>query len=449
MAAQPGNYTLSGVTYHFEENGSLASGIWKQTEAGMKYCYGPGWYGRGWHDIDGNTYYFGVDGCRYEGLRWVRESNSMISTWYDFGEDGIMTRKLDTTGFMTVDGNKYYLVDGVSQLGLVQVDGDYYYFHTTTCMAAVSCATGIWQTNGLMEAGTYYFDEEGRMTEQPEGFVKENGWTYYYENGVKTYAGLIEVEGHYYYVASNCRVVTGYCSVSKTNGLMPAGMYFFDETGKMVIPKEGIVEEDGVLYYYVDNVPSEAGLIQIEGSYYYAGQDGKLALGFCEVTKTNGLLEPGSYYFDEVTGAMAMPKNGIVEEEDGLYYYVNGTRTAAGLIEIDGKYYYVKSSGQLATGQYYVTRPNGLVEAGIYHFDETTGEMLTPKNGIIAEEGSLYYYVNGVRTAAGLIEIDGKYYYVKSSGQLATGRYYVTRPNGLMAAGWYDFDIGNGAMVQN
>ena len=217
----------------------------------------------------------------------------------------------------------------------------------------------------------------------------------------------------------------------------------------MVIPKEGIVEEDGVLYYYVDNVPSEAGLIQIEGSYYYAGQDGKLALGFCEVTKTNGLLEPGNYYFDEVTGAMAMPKNGIVEEEDGLYYYVNGTRTAAGLIEIDGKYYYVKSSGQLATGQYYVTRPNGLVEAGIYQFDETTGEMLTPKNGIIEEEDGLYYYVNGVRTPAGLIEVDGKYYYVKSSGQLATGRYYVTRPNGLMAAGWYDFDIGNGAMVQN
>ena len=64
------------------------------------------------------------------------------------------------------------------------------------------------------------------------------------------------------------------------------------------------------------------------------------------------------------------------------------------------------------------------------------------KNGIVAENGSLYYYVNGVLTGAGLIRLNGDYYYVKTSNcEVVHGRsYWVTDTNGLLPAGEYVFD---------
>ena len=71
------------------------------------------------------------------------------------------------------------------------------------------------------------------------------------------------------------------------------------------------------------------------------------------------------------------------------------------------------------------------------------------KNGIVAENGSLYYYVDGVLTGAGLIQLDGDYYYVKTSNcEVVHGRsYWVTVTNGLLPAGPYTFGA-DGKMVR-
>ena len=62
------------------------------------------------------------------------------------------------------------------------------------------------------------------------------------------------------------------------------------------------------------------------------------------------------------------------------------------------------------------------------------------KNGIVAEDGSLYYYKDGVRYYAGLIEIDGSYYYVRTSGEVVHGcNYWITKTNGLMGERSYQF----------
>jgi glucan-binding YG repeat protein len=66
--------------------------------------------------------------------------------------------------------------------------------------------------------------------------VEENGGIYYYVDGKLTYAGLIEVNGDYYYVNSSCKVITGQKYwISKTNGLKAEKSYTFDETGKMIL----------------------------------------------------------------------------------------------------------------------------------------------------------------------------------------------------------------------
>ncbi len=58
---------------------------------------------------------------------------------------------------------------------------------------------------------------------------------YYYVDGVKTYAGLIQIDGDYYYVNSSCKVITRprYC-ISKTNEPLPGTFYTFGADGKMV-----------------------------------------------------------------------------------------------------------------------------------------------------------------------------------------------------------------------
>ena len=71
------------------------------------------------------------------------------------------------------------------------------------------------------------------------------------------------------------------------------------------------------------------------------------------------------------------------------------------------------------------------------------------KNGIVSENGSLYYYVDGVLTGAGLIQLDGDYYYVKTSNcEVVHGRsYWVTLTNGLLPAGLYSFGA-DGKMIR-
>ena len=88
-----------------------------------------------------------------------------------------------------------------------------------------------------------------------------------------------------------------------------------------------------------------------------------------------------------------------------------------------------------------------------YEFGED-GKMLKPepkdtnKDGIVAENGTMFYYKNGVKTYAGLIEIDGSYYYVKTSGEVIHGkRYWISKTNGLMKEGSYTFGA-DGKMVR-
>ena len=295
------------------------------------------------------------------------------------------------------------------------------------------------------------------------GIVEENGSLYYYVYGTLTYAGLIEIEGNYYYVRTNGEVVNGQSYwITKTNGLVIEGSYEFESDGRMVIPeivepdveKNGIVSENGSLYYYVDGVLNYAGLIQIEGSYYYVRSNGELAHS-CDywITKTNGLMAERSYTFADDgrmvlsgSGEIDPNKNGIVSENGGLYYYENGIPTYAGLIKLNGKYYYVRTSGQLVTGRsYWITKTNGLMAEGSYRF-AGDGSVVDPveadatKDGIVAENGGLYYYKDGVLNYAGVLCLDGAYYYVKTNGQVVTGRsYWITKTNNLLAEGSYLF----------
>ena len=374
------------------------------------------------------------------------------SALFVFDENGVFQK--DQCGVYDDNGVTRWINNGmlVWHAGLVKDGDDYRYFKRNGMVTSVE--TYVAKTNDLLPAAKYTFDAEGKLMKL-EGLHEDlNGNLCYYVDYVKNYAGLVEVDGSYYYIASDLKAVkNGTYYVTKTNGLKDAGFYSFDADGKMII-KNGLVEENGDLYYYVDGAKTAAGLIEWEGNYYYIASNLKAVKGarhYIFADKANGLKAAGWYWFN-ADGTMFL--EGIREENGTKYYYKDGVKNYAGLIEISGEYYYVKSDCSVVCDRsYYVTKSNGLMPSATYTFD-ADGKMVI-KNGIYREklgDGNeyLFYYVNNVRQVnTGLVQLDdGSYIYVRSGANLAVGSYYVSKTNGLLPKGTYTFGE-DGKMVVN
>ena len=422
--------------------------------------------------------YTGEDPKKNENKHYSYEFKGWDKELAAVSEDTVYTAQFTSVGkngLCQEDNGTYWLENGrhVRDKGLTQVkDANghnlYYYFDVDGKAVKNVLPDGgkdFWipaeKTNGLLPEWGYYFDENGVIPHDEQfqnGIVEEGGVKYYYIDGIRVHMGMFKLDGSFYYAKSDGALIvnrTYYCERMSDSGL-PEGTYSFDADGKL---KNGIVAEDGSLYYYRDGVRYYAGLIEIDGSYYYVRTSGEVVHGRNYwITKTNGLMGERSYQFAE-DGRMIDPeikdtgKDGIVQENDSLYYYRDGVRYYAGLIEIDGSYYYVRTNGEVVHGRsYWITKTNGLMGERSYQFAED-GKMINPeikdtsKDGIVQEDGSLYYYRDGVRYYAGLIEIDGSYYYVRTSGEVVHGRnYWITKTNGLMPEKSYTFD-DNGRMT--
>ncbi len=239
------------------------------------------------------------------------------------------------------DGEIRYYIDDVAQYaGLVQdEDGNYYYFGSNK-KAKRDCYYGISKTNGLLPAGGYWFDKDGKLLfkdpNMKQGIVlDDDGEIRYYIDGVAQYAGLVQdADGNYYYFGSNNRAKRDcYYGISKTNGLLPAGGYWFDKDGKLLFKnpnlKQGIVkDDDGEIRYYIDGVAQYAGLVLGEDGFYYYFGSNKKAKRDCYygISKTNDLLPAGGYWFDK-DGKLLFKnpnlKQGIIVDDDGeIRYYI-------------------------------------------------------------------------------------------------------------------------------
>ena len=431
----------------------------------------------GWTVIDGNTYYLDTEnGYAATGITTLVPDGATEEARCVFDTEGVFQG--DVTGVYSVGEDTYWLNSGIieEEAGLKRVvkengEVNYYYFAVQknleereglTLSAAVKSTVlngkDCWlhKTNGLaLPEWGYYFDENGVILHDEDtsknGILKDGEDLFYYVDGIKAPAGMIKIGDDYYYANSKGQLIvnqTYYCS--RMNGLMKEGTYAFDAEGKLIqgaTDKNGIVkDDDGVLRYYVNGKVTYVGLIEIDGDFYYVRSNGEVVTDCVYwITWTHGLKEAGYYTFDENGKLTGTPKNGIVEEDGVLHYYVNGKLTYAGLIKIGDDYYYVNSKCEVVRDcDYYISWTHDLLPQGKYHFDadgKLTGEVAPLKNGIYEEDGSLYFYRNGERAYAGLIQIDGDYYYVRSTCEVVHDRsYYVYWTHGLMPEGYYNFD---------
>ena len=377
--------------------------------------------------ILGGVYTFGADGklCRYHGITEV---------------DGVLryyenARLMMGNGLTRVDRNYIY----VRSNGELVVNAEYYVPGNELDVAA----------------GIYTFDGDGFLVQpistDKDGVFFENGAWYYYEEGkIAGNKGMMAYNGGYIYVRSNGQLATGTYYVTNVpeelSQLFHLGQkVVFDENGYAQASKHGIVQENGGLYYYqFGTMAYNAGLVELADGYIYVRSNGQLATGKYWITSTNGIMEPGCYEF-AADGYMVISegKSGITEEDGGLYYYQDGVKLyGAGLLQLaENSYIYVRSNGQLSTGRYWITNTNGILEPGYYEFGADGYMRISDADGIVEENGVMYYYLEGKKQfGLGLVKLDeNTFIYVRTNGELAIGSYWITNHNGLLPETIYEF----------
>jgi glucan-binding YG repeat protein len=344
-------------------------------------------------------------------------------------------------------------------VGLVQEMGYYWYFTGDEIYGGNIVVYGdvyAFRNNtdfDMVVGGIYTFDWMGHMC-QYDGVVDVDGVLRYYENNrLMVDNGLTKVGDNFIYVNANGELVVGTEYYVPANDLgVAAGIYTFDENGILLNPipseKNGAFFENGAWYYYENGkIACNKGMMAYNGGYIYVRSNGILATGTYYVSNVSEEMSDLFYagqklVFDE-NGYVQPSKNGIYVVDGELQFFRdNHVQYNAGLVEVDGGWIYVRSNGVLATGKYWITNTNGAMEAGYYEFG-ADGYMIVSdiEDGIVEENGVLYYYLNGQKQLGlGLVQLEnGSYIYVRTNGELAVGSYWITNNNGLLNEGMYVF----------
>lgn len=496
---------------------SIRNGLWRDRDGEIRYYVQNEAQFVGLVSDSNGAYYY-IDetkkAVRGESRRVDRfRANRLlpVGTW-SFGEDGAMTNAPTLLAgddmlnglIRLANGTVQYLQNGEPTFaGLVRSDaGDYYFIGPSKrALSNITYTFPTKYTNGLLPAGTYTFDSTGKIAQLPEllagddyrnGLIRmPDGKVQYFRNGQPAFAGLLKSNaGDYYFIDPTGQAVRNreYAfSAQYANGLLPAGTYIFDSTGKIAqLPEllggeslvNGLIRlPDNSVQYLKDGVPTFAGLVRSNvGDYYFIGTSKRAVTGVrytFAASYTNGLLPAGTYTFDGAGKMTQMPvllagtdfMNGLVRLPDGkVQYYVDGKNTFAGLVRSDaGDYYFIGPSKRAVTDTTYTfpdTYSNGLLPAGTYTFDGTGRITQLPEllggtdftNGLVRlPDGKVQYFVDGTATAAGLVQSNaGDYYFIDYTLQAVRNRRYAfswLKANGLLPAGTYTFD-GTGRITQ-
>lgn len=213
------------------------------------------------------------------------------------------------------------------------------------------------------------------------------------------------------------------------SGQMSCSESFEPSIPSEYIKKNGFIEEDGKLYYYVDN-KKVSGWFVDGGVKYYASSSTNVVINYSKKIS-------GKYYvWNDETGLTLA--DGFVYDGVGTKCYEDGVQVigwrhddGSGPKVINGVYEQYSSNPEklfyfLSTTGYMVTEPT--YKLGGYIREFTEDHYVKPMNGLQTQGGELYYYVDGAKQT-GWHTIDGTTYYFRASdavyGRAATKWMYI------------------------
>ena len=345
---------------------------------------------------------------------------------YEFGADGKM---LD--GIVDVDGVLYYYKLGKrTEAGLVYV-GEDYYFAEYDGKVSVDKTFYAYMTSCDLDKDFYEAGSDGKLI--LNGIYYKSGHPYYFENSRGMEKGLFYYEGNYYFSQWKGKLIVSAVQYAYLVSCdLPKTQYEFDAEGKMM---QGIYEIDGVLYYYELGKRTEAGLVYVGEDYYFAEYNGKVCVNKSFYAyMTNCDLPKGRY---EAGSDGKLILNGIYYRNGHPYYFENSRGVEKGLIYLDGSYYFANWQGKLTVNEaIYAYMTSCDLPKGRYEFG-ADGRMII--DGIVEKDGILYYYEGGKGVEAGLVCVDGEYYFSAYQGKLYTSqdRFYAYMTSCDLPVGFY------------
>ncbi len=432
---------VEGYYYDFGDNGinigqKKYSGLYFNAKDGKYYCIQNGEMVSGWQTINGEWYHFNT--TTYQATTTTTKLNGVK---YDFYDNG----KLVSGKWMNVFvGWRYYYGPSYYSSKWQEIDGEWYYFREGLRVTGISEVT---DPDNVAKRRWYEFDENGISKGTVTGIVNNNGKLIYCKDGTPTEAGLIKIDGDYYYIEFNGKVITDqrwYAWKIDESSELPKGAYEFGADGKML---QGIVDVDGKLYYYENGNKKDRGLFKYGDSHYFTEYDASIITNqkyYAWKVDPSSELPKGTYEFGpdgRLLGTAEGKENGIVDKDGKLFFYENGKPVEKGLFKYEGDHYYAEYDGSLITNQtWYAWKVDASSELakGTYEFG-ADGKVL---QGIVAKGDKLYYYENGKVKERGLFKYEGAYYYNEYDGSLILNQNYYCYnidPSCDLPKGTYEF----------
>lgn len=246
------------------------------------------------------------------------------------------------------DRTFYFDEDGLRQLGLTEVDGEWYYFWP----APYSSKPFASMVTGWLDVaeGLFYFHEDGTKA---NGWMEENGALYYFPEGGPASTGWTEIDGNWYFFDESGIMQTGwqelswpgsarYCFLGEDGAMLfgrqeiNGDKFFFREDGTMAT---GWEEVDGVRCYFREDGTAASGMLTLDGERYLLDEDGQIRTGW--------QTEKGKTYYFREDGTMI---TGWQTVDGESYYFEESGAMATGWKTLNEKQYYFDDEGHYLTG---------------------------------------------------------------------------------------------------
>lgn len=329
------------------------------------------------------------------------ESNTYntLDQTYDLSLAGAPSPNKNFTGWNFKDGVWSYYRNGVLQKGWIWVDTAWYYLDEN----------GAMKTGWFSQSGNWYYLNSSGAMQRGWSFV--NGrWFFMNSSGVMQ-TGWLSDNGKKYYLFNDGAMAKGWQFIMSE-------WYLFAENGAM---QTGWVTQGGSKYYLDSNGVMARGSKTIDNKKYFFNASGIMQTGWVQVNgidcyfNDDGVYDAGKTPSGSGAAGAEEIKNGWVQENDNMYFYVNGTL----------------QKGWFWSGEAW------------YYFDPETGAR---KYGWLNDNGSIYYLDTSGKMHRGwlFINSDKKWYYFDSSGQMQTGTICVNGKYFLMDSdGVYIREVSN------
>ena len=337
----------------------------------------------GWNE-DKTSYY--VDGVKLTG------SHFMNGVMYTFDDNGVYMPDYKYDGFFSIDGTVMYFINNEYLTGQHVLTGDVYYFDEN----------GYGYDKDFEICGEICTFESGKFVSSETGDILDAGWCGKDVVYVVYADGLLKLGGRgitYGYLNHGNRPFIDYLEMINKIEIGKDITYLNMNMFAFLLAKEVVFEEGSAL----DNIST--------GAFH--------SMPFLKsINIPNGVTSIGAIAFKNSTGLREINIPSSVKTivdtafkgcSSSLLYYVEEGSYADG---------FVKAKGLKYTYESFI------------------------KNGFIAENGELYYYVDGVKhTTRGLFMVGSDYYYAKTGGALVTNQtIYATITNDLLPFDMYEFD---------